>query len=191
MEAPVTMTASATTRLEGLTLPWLGVRPLTFLLGLIGAAVLLPAIAHVLQLPVRWLLPMHWPVILAGLVYGWRAGVVAGLLSPLVSFALSGMPPQPFLPTMTAELAAYGLLAGVLRSSVRMNAFASVALALVAGRLVAIGASLVLGAALPALLPTYGPGVPAALAQVVLLPLLAAWWVRSERAARGNREDGP
>lgn len=176
-------TAPTIARAEALTLPWIGLRPFVFLLTLTGAAVCLPAAAHVLHLPVRWLLPMHWPVILAGLVYGWRAGAVAGLLSPVVSFALSGMPPQPALMTMTAELTVYGLLTGLLRGSLRLNAFVSAALALVAGRLVAIGVTLALGTVWPAVLLAYAQGILAGLGQVALLPPLAAWWVRSEQAA--------
>ena len=86
------------------TLPSIQVRAFAFQLLLVTAAVFLPAAGHWLDLPVRWLLPMHWPVILAGLAYGPIGGGVVGLLSPPVSLALSGMPPVSSVPVMMIEL---------------------------------------------------------------------------------------
>ncbi len=65
---------------------------------LLASALVLPAIAHLLGAPVRWILPMHWPAVLAGLVYGWRGGLVVGALAPLVSFILSGTPRRRYCP---------------------------------------------------------------------------------------------
>ena len=80
--------------------PWtlnpLHPRALTLQFGLVLAgAWALPALIHLLGLPVRQLLPMHWPAILAGLVYGWRSGAVIGAASPIVSYLISGMPSEP------------------------------------------------------------------------------------------------
>lgn len=60
-------------------------------------------------------LPMHLPIILVGLLAGPYAGAISGLLGPLCSFALSGMPGIAMLPFMMIELCAYGLFAGLLR----------------------------------------------------------------------------
>lgn len=59
-------------------------------------------------------LPMHIPVIIAGLIAGPVVGGVVGALSPLASFAISGMPTAMLLPFMMIELAVYGLVAGLL-----------------------------------------------------------------------------
>ena len=48
-----------------------------FELGMIGAAVALPALCHLTGAPVTVLLPMHWPVIAAGLFCGWRVAPTA------------------------------------------------------------------------------------------------------------------
>lgn len=164
------------------TLSCIGVRPAVLLSALLGTAVLLPALSHAAGLPYQWLLPMHWPVILAGLAYGGPAGLAVGCLSPAVSFALSGMPPQPFLMIMSLELGVYGFLAGWLRGSLRLNAIIAVAVALLAGRLVAMAVSLGFGSTWAMLLSGYSCGLVAAVVQIVVLPPLAAWWVRSEQA---------
>lgn len=62
----------------------------------------------------RALLPMHIPALIAGFVVGpgW-AGIVGAVL-PLLNHLLTGMPPLETAIPMVFELAAYGILAGVL-----------------------------------------------------------------------------
>jgi len=170
------------------TLRWTGVRAWSFQAALVSAAVLLPALAHWLNWPIYWLLPMHWPVVVAGLVYGASAGALVGLAAPWVSFALSGMPAGPSLGVMTLELCAYGFLSGLLRSRLRWTAFTCVAVALLAGRVLAVGSHLMMGAVFGTLAVTFGKGLAAGLAQVALLPLLAEWWVKREQARTGDAE---
>jgi len=171
------------------TLPWSGARAISIQAALLLlSAFALPAAMHAAGLPVRLLLPMHWPVILAGLVYGWRSGALLGAACPSLSFLLSGWPLPPVLPAMTLELAAYGLVAGALRERLRWNEFASIAVALLAGRAIFLGAAIATGWTGPDL-PTYlrtamAPGLVAAALQIALLPPLAHWWVgRSSRPA--------
>ena len=148
---------------------------------LTAATVLLPPICHMAGVPVRWVLPMHWPVILAALVYGWRGGAIVGILAPLVSFALSGYPLPPKIPPMTVELLAYGALIGVLRERFRLNGFLSTALGLALGRVIFIMA-IVLTAANEVpfgdyLIAAMLPGLGAAVLQILVLPPTAAQWV--------------
>ena len=61
------------------------------------------------------LCPMHIPVLLCGFICGPAYAAVVGAVAPLLRFMLFGMP--KLFPTgvaMCAELAAYGLIAGVL-----------------------------------------------------------------------------
>jgi len=146
------------------------------LLLLAAASVLLPAVAHLAGLSVRAWLPMHWPVLLAGLLYGWRSGALVGLAAPGLSYLFSGMPYPPMLPAMTIELAAYGLLAGVLRERLRWNPFLATALAILGGRVVFLLVAVATGATGPSV-PAYMtaallPGGLAALAQVLVIPLI-------------------
>ncbi len=161
-------------------LNWRGAKASLFQLGLVGAATLLPAVCHLTGAPVRVFLPMHWPVLLAGLVYGWRGGLAVGMAAPLASFALSGMPPVAMLPSMGAEIAAYGLFAGLGREVFRLNAYASATLAVLVGRAVYVMA--VMSSGFPAgLVPSaLLPGAVAGVLQIALLPSLAKNWVGKE-----------
>ncbi|MBO6032446.1 MAG: ECF transporter S component [Prevotella sp.] len=52
-------------------------------------------------------------VILAGAYkFGWKTGLLAALLSPLVNHVLTGMPAMAVLPVMTLKLAVLALVAG-------------------------------------------------------------------------------
>lgn len=84
-------------------------------------------------------LPMHLPIILMGFFVGPYAAGIAGLLSPLVSFALTGMPSNGMLPFMMIELCVYGICAGLLKD-VKFLTIAKVLIAQIAGRLVRAGA---------------------------------------------------
>ena len=137
-----------------------------------------------LGLPVRQLLPMHWPAILAGLVYGWRSGAVIGAASPIVSYLIAGMPRPAVLPSMTLELAAYGFIAGFMIEVLQRGRLQAALASVIGGRLVFL-AVMVFTGAITTSLPVYlqaamVPGLAAALAQVVLLPLLANYWVKQE-----------
>ena len=88
----------------------------------IFSAVILPRIIHILGTATglgtslgEMLLPMHLPIILAGLLAGPFAAGTAGLLSPLISFAMTGMPTSAMLPFMIIELCAYGFFSGLLK----------------------------------------------------------------------------
>ncbi|MBK9292197.1 MAG: ECF transporter S component [Bacteroidetes bacterium] len=169
---------------KNFTLPFAGSRAVVFLFVFILSAVALPQIAHLAALPVRYILPMHWPVLLAGLVYGWRAGLIVGAMSPVASFMFSGMPPVAFLPVMVPELAVYGLLSGLFREVFKLGSHLALVLALIAGRLAFSAAFVLSGIAaegtMSALSASLLPGLPAAMLQLILLPPLASWWIESE-----------
>ena len=99
-----------------------------FVLLTVACAVALPQIFHGLGVLLgvggklgQIFLPMYIPVIILGFYRGPVAGAVTGLLAPLVSFAITGMPTEALLPFITVELIATGLLAGVI-CNVKMHA---------------------------------------------------------------------
>jgi len=84
--------------------------------GLFGAlALVLPVIFHAVGLG-QVFLPMYLPVLALGLLASWEVALLAGLMVPLLSAALSGMPPLPIAPLMVVELAALGAVSSLARS---------------------------------------------------------------------------
>ena len=112
--------------------------------GIVVLAVLLPQLVHLAAGQaggVRWL-PMYLPVLLGGCLLGWGRGLGVGLLSPLVSFALTSawgapMPALARLPFMMAELAVFAAVSGLFSDKIARNgwmAFPAVLLAAVSDR---------------------------------------------------------
>ena len=103
----------------------------TFVLLSIG----LPFTFHQFHLAGPTYLPMHIFVLLAGLLFGWRAGLIVGFFSPIISYAISGMPVPAVLPQIVAELSVYGLVGGLLREKVHLHVPWSLLGAMISGRI--------------------------------------------------------
>ena len=149
----------------------------------LALAFVLPMITgHVPQVG-NMLCPMHFPILLCGFVLGGPWGLAVGFIAPLVRSVLFGMPPMfPIAIAMAFELAAYGLVSGVLWHKVKHTVpmmYASLVTAMVAGRLVwgtvrfvlagLTGSSFPFSAFLSGALLTAVPGI---VAQLVLIPLI-------------------
>ncbi|MEQ8169038.1 MAG: ECF transporter S component [Candidatus Eremiobacterota bacterium] len=98
----------------------------------IALAILLPSFFHVIGLG-KTFLPMHIPVLMAGLSTGSVSGLIAGTLAPMLSSLLTGMPPFPFVIAMIFELGVYGYMAGYFVR--RLNIYLTVLLSMVCSRL--------------------------------------------------------
>lgn len=73
----------------------------------------LPMAFHSIPNGGNMLLPMHIPVLLCGWVCGWPFGIACGIIGPLLSSVVTGMPPAPVLPGMLVECAVYGCVMGL------------------------------------------------------------------------------
>ena len=128
------------------------------------------------------LLPMHIPVLLCGLLCGWQYGLVIGFVAPLLRSVLFGMPPMyPVAIAMAFELAAYGLIIGLVYAAVHKRGVAALYISLLAAM---VGGRLVWGLAEVVLLGMAGnaftlqaflsgallTAVPGILLQLVLIP---------------------
>jgi hypothetical protein len=97
--------------------------------------VLVPWVFHQFHLAGATFLPMHIFIFIAALAYGWQAGLIVGLLTPLASYVISGMPPLTILPQIAMEVSVYGLLAGILHQKFNLRVIWSLLGAMLGGRL--------------------------------------------------------
>lgn len=160
---------------------------------LLALAVLLPIGAHYINpLFARVLLPMHLPVLLAGMLVGPGAGVLVGLLAPGLSALIAGMPPAYAIPLMTAELPVYGLVAGLTYVRFRWNIYISLIIAMILGRAVFVLALMVLAQfiALPYTATEYIMGgilaasLPGGILQLVIVPIIVTAVKRKSARSR-------
>lgn len=104
----------------------------------LALGILFPMLFHLLGLPGQVLLPMHIPIFLGALTLGPISGFIVGILAPILSSLLTGMPPMiPMVPIMVFELAAYGFFAGFLYEKYQKNVFIPLIAAMIIGRIVA------------------------------------------------------
>ncbi|MEG0440768.1 MAG: ECF transporter S component [Oscillospiraceae bacterium] len=124
------------------------------------------------------LLPMHIPVLLGGLLLGPSWGLALGVLCPLLSSLVTGMPPMDRLPLMLCELAIYGLVAGFCmakKCNVCLSLLAAQILGRIAYSLALLFCTGLLGMDLPPVATVWTAflaGVPGLVIQWAFLPAL-------------------
>jgi riboflavin transporter FmnP len=144
----------------------------------ITLGITLPFVFHHIALAGRVFSPMHIPVFLAGIFVGPISGLIVGLVCPVLSFLLTGMPPPYAVPLMSLELPVYGFTIGILIRWIKFPVI-SLLLSMILGRLAFALGLFVFGLFLS--LP-YGPkefikisvitGFPGIAIQLILIPLL-------------------
>lgn len=146
----------------------------------VALGILLPQAFHVFGQNAGMLfLPIQIPVLLAGILLGPYYGTVVGILVPLLSCILTGMPPVPKVYFMFVELAVYDAVTGLLIR--KTNVYLSLLGAMIAGRIF-YGLALVVGVQI---LQMHAPfmnqtafvsgivtGIPGMIIQIIIIPLL-------------------
>ena len=106
---------------------------------LIALCVVLPIAFHSIPDGGSIFLPMHIPVLICGMICGWPYGLICGMMGPLLSSALTGMPPIAILPAMMLECGTYGLVSGIMLKLVHTKStygdlYIALVVAMLAGR---------------------------------------------------------
>lgn len=114
--------------------------PLVLAAMFLAIALVLPFLTGQVPQIGSMLCPMHIPVLVCGFFCGPWYGLGVGFITPLLRFLLFGMP--PIMPTgiaMCFELAAYGLVSGILYQRLpkkAVNVYVSLGVAMIVGRVV-------------------------------------------------------
>ncbi len=150
----------------------------------IALCYVLPLAFHAIALG-RILSPMHIPVLLCGIVCGPLYGLFCGVVGPILSSLISGMPPATALISMIPELAVYGLVGGLLMKFIYTkhlfaDIYASLIPAMILGRIAGgvADALFYLGSETPysisMFVSSYLVGsLPGIVIQLIIIPLLA------------------
>lgn len=107
---------------------------------LIALCCILPTTFHMAGLGTVFS-PMHIPVLLCGLICGGWYGLCCGILGPILSSILTGMPGVSMLISMVPELIVYGAVSGLMMRTVHTgkltsDLYISLVAAMLAGRIV-------------------------------------------------------
>ena len=145
----------------------------------LALGILFPFVFHQFGMAGRIFSPMHIPVFLAGIFVGPISGLVVGILSPIVSFLLSGMPPPYAVPLMAIELPLYGVSIGLLTKINKLPLILALIISMLVGRIGFALGLLVFGLFLNLpygfsgfLKASFILGLPGIVLQLILIPLL-------------------
>lgn len=147
----------------------------------IAIGLVLPILFHAIGGGGSVFLPMHIPVLIAGFFLSMPYVFVIGVLTPVLSSLLTGMPPIfPTLPFMIFELTTYGVMVSLLYRKYKMNVYISLIASMVCGRIVAGGVAWVLATFFAAKLPNpivfisgaVTTGIPGIIIQLIFIPTL-------------------
>ena len=145
----------------------------------IALCVVLPIAFHSIPDAGSVFLPMHIPVLICGMICGWPYGFICGLMGPLVSSALTGMPPIAILPAMMLECGTYGMVSGIMLKLVHTRStcgdlYIALVTAMLAGRVMSgIAKALIFmpGISMTAwVTASFVTALPGILIQLVFLP---------------------
>ena len=92
-----------TTTVKFCSLPYNRVKTYTVAALFVVGNVLLPQLCHLLPRGGITLLPVYFFTLVAAYKYGWRAGLLTAVASPLVNAALFGMPAVAALPVILVK----------------------------------------------------------------------------------------
>ena len=135
--------------------------------------------------------PMHIPVLMCGLVCGGGYGLLCGMIGPVLSSVLTGMPGTAMLVSMVPELMTYGLVTGLLMGKVKTgklyaDLYICLGAAMILGRVVAGIAKMLLymggegysiGVWISAHFVTAAPGI---ICHLVVIPILVSTLMRAK-----------
>ncbi len=92
------------------------------------------------QTILRLFSPMHFPVYIAGMVISPLSGFLCGIITPVLSYLINGLPPAGPL-AMMCELGTYGLITGLCMKMIKskkplVKIYISLIVAMILGRIV-------------------------------------------------------
>lgn len=118
-----------TTEITSRTLGYKELKTYWIALAFVAGNIILPQLCHLMPMGgLRWL-PIYFFTLVASCRYGWKAGLITAILSPLVNSALFGMPPAAALPAILLKstmLAAFGGIAAERSRNLSIWAIAAV-----------------------------------------------------------------
>jgi len=158
------------------------IKKLTLAALFLAIGLLLPFLTGQIREIGNKLLPMHIPVLICGVICGWKYGLLVGFFTPILRFFLFSMPAMPNALTMAFELATYGVVIGICYEKLKkMKAkiYISLLTAMISGRLVwGIASIIVYGISKGTftwqmfLVGALLNAIPGIILQIILIPIL-------------------
>ncbi|WP_326911448.1 ECF transporter S component [Sedimentibacter sp. MB31-C6] len=105
---------------------------------LLASGIILPMIFHMFGMVGSIVLPMHIPVLIAGFLLSPQLALLLGIITPIISGLLTGMPVMfPMAVIMAFELGTYGFISSLATRKLKLPLIPSLIMAMLSGRVIA------------------------------------------------------
>ena len=105
---------------------------------LLSMGILLPIIFHIFGMTGPIVLPMHIPVLLGGFLLPTNMALLLGIITPILSGMLTGMPVMfPMAVIMAFELGMYGFTASIATRKFNISILPALLISMISGRITA------------------------------------------------------
>ena len=138
----------------------------------------LPQLCHMVPNGGRMLLPIYFFTLVAAYKYGWRAGLLTAVASPVVNSLLFGMPMAAALPAILLKSVLLAVIAGVAASHFRKASLWMLALVVLAYQAVGTLGEWAIVGNLYAAAQDFRMGMPGMLLQIVGGWAVINWIIR-------------
>lgn len=128
--------------------------------------VVLPQLCHLAHLGGPTMLPIYFFTLVAAYVYGWRAGLLTAIASPLVNAALFAMPAAALLPAILLKSTLLALAAGYVARRFRRVSLPLLLAVILFYQMVGSAGEWALTGSLTAALQDFRLGIPGMLLQL-------------------------
>lgn len=138
----------------------------------VAGNILLPQLCHLIPRGGLILLPIYFFTLIAAYKYGWRAGLLTAIVSPVVNNLLFGMPPAAMLPVILLKSTLLALAAAYAAHRFRKISLLALLLAVLAYQVAGSLGEWAITGSLAAALQDFSLGIPG-----ILLQIFGGWAV--------------
>ena len=138
----------------------------------------LPQLCHMIPNGGRMLLPIYFFTLVAAYKYGWRAGLLTAVASPVVNSLLFGMPPAAALPAILLKSVLLAVIAGTIAFRTRKASLWMLALAVLGYQVIGTLGEWAIVGNLYAAAQDFRIGVPGMLLQIIGGWAVINWLIR-------------
>ena len=148
------------------------VRTYLFAAAFVLGNIALPQLCHLFRLGGPTWLPIYFFTLVGAYKYGWRTGLAAALVSPLLNSVFFGMPAAAMLPAVLLKSTLLALAAGTIAARTRRASLGMLAAVVVLYQTIGTLGEWALTGSLYAAAQDLRIGVPG-----MLLQIFGGWWV--------------
>jgi hypothetical protein len=133
----------------------------------VACNLVLPQVFHLIPQGGIIFSPLSLVILIGAYKFGWKTGLLAAVLSPLVNHQLTGMPAWEVLPVMTLKLAVLALVAGLAAQRFRTVSLPILLGVVLASKAIGCLGELLLTGGIAATIADFTIGWPSILLQII------------------------